>query len=173
MNAVLFVLQVVSLSTGVAKPDSHPFEAHDLFAVGVEYGAPYKLAGSLRYDVFIAKRGALSGGAFLLQSVGSVGLGGAKVGLGPGFELGEPGLGLITARATLAPTFEHPLGLGANRVWWGGEVEWSLYHLVSAQVGVLRPVGGGDAAFTWSVGIGLPLIDWGEAACAMAPGSCH
>jgi hypothetical protein len=199
MSLPLAVLQVLCLTTGlapspstsigleaargpgeqqpadrapVADPPAPPLEAHDLFAAGLEYGGPYKLAGSLRYEVSVS-RGSYSGGAFLLQSVGSVGLGGAKVGAGLGFDGGDSLPGLFTARATLAQTFGHPLGLAADRAWWGAEVEWSLYHFLSAQAGVLRPFGGGDTAFTWSVGIGLPLINWGEAACAMAPGSCH
>ena len=132
-----------------------PLETSSLFAAGVDFGAPYKLAGSLRHDLAFSRGGSGSDNLFLVQSIASVGLGGAKAGLGIGV---AGSAGLFTARATLAQTFSHLLGIPGDRGWVGGEVEWTFFHLVSAQAGVLRLLGGGEAVFTWSVGIGVPLV---------------
>ncbi len=138
-----------------AAPAVGPRRLHvnGVFAAGLEYGAPYKLTGSIRCDLLFDRGG--SGNVFLVQPIASAGLGGARVGLG----IGVGGTaGFLTARATLGPTFAHPLGAAPDRNWVGGEVEWSFLHLLSLQAGVLRPIGGGHTVFTWSVGIGLPLV---------------
>ncbi|HEX9187997.1 MAG TPA: hypothetical protein VGB87_13040 [Vicinamibacteria bacterium] len=122
------------------------------------------MTGSLRHDLLLARSG--SDDSLVLQSILSVGSGGNKAGFGVGY-LGM-GTGLLTVRATLARTHDDPLG-GPRRDGVGGEVEWSFAHLLSAQAGMLAPLGGGDVAFTWSVGIGLPLINPNNLPC---PG-CH
>jgi hypothetical protein len=136
-----------------------------LFAVGVEFGAPYKLAGSLRYDLPLFALESDETG-FGLQPIVSAGMGGAKAGVGI---LIHGDAGLFSARAVASRTFDHPLGFAPRRDWVGAEVEWSFVHLVSAQAGVLKHPGDGDVAFTWAVGIGLPLIDLDDLPC---PG-CH
>ena len=142
---------LLTATTGWAQTPDHGY-----FAAGVEFGAPYKLAGSLRYDLplFALKP---SDTGFGLQPIVSAGMGGAKAGLGI---LIAGNAGLFSARAVASRTFDHPLGLAPRRGWVGAEVEWSFVHFVSAQVGVLKPSGGGDVAFTWAVGIGLPLVDY-------------
>jgi hypothetical protein len=129
-----------------------------LFSAGVEYGAPCKLAASLRYDLTPAHSGNATA-AFVLQPIASVGLGGAKAGLGVGWE-GGPTVGPIVLRGTFARTFGRPLAARPNQNWVGGELEWSGLHFLSAQVGLLHPLGGRGTTFTWAVGIGLPFIDW-------------
>ena len=140
-------------------------------SVGVEWGTPYNFSASLRCDVFfwVHERGAASGSgdsAFVLQPVGSIGLGGSKAGLGLGLA-GDAGI--FTGRVAVSRTFSHPLGAESNQTWVGGELEWSYFHLVSLQAGLMAPRGGGDTRFTWAVGIGLPVIDPRDLPC---PG-CH
>ncbi len=128
-------------------------QVNGVFAAGLEYGAPYKLTGSIRCDVLFDRGG--SDNVFVVQPIASVGLGGARMGLGIGF---GGAAGLLTARATLGQTFADPLGALPDRSWVGGEVEWSFLHFLSVQAGMLRPLEGGHSVFTWSVGIGLPLV---------------
>lgn len=78
-------------------------------------------------------------------------------------------MAIFAGRIALVRTFDRPLGLEPDRTWVGGELEWSFAHLVSLQACVLSPLGGGDPAFTWAVGIGVPLIDLDDPPC---PG-CH
>ncbi len=148
MKLTWAVLPVVFL-TATGWAEASPDDPEGLFSAGVEYGAPYKLVGSARYDVFLTRD---DRPALILQSIGSIGLGGGRAGLGLGTYTKA---GVLTGRATLVRTFAHPLALQPDRTWVGGEVEWSLIHLVSLQAGVLYPLGGGGPAFTWAVGIGM------------------
>jgi hypothetical protein len=162
MRRAWVVLPVVFLAAAV-RAGASPDEPGGLFSAGVEFGAPYKLVGSVRYDVLLTDD---YDGALVLQPIASVGLGGAKAGLGLGT---FKGWGVLTARAAFVRTFAHPLALEPDRSFVGGELEWSFFHLVSLQAGVLHPLGGGSPAFTWAIGIGLPLLDPDDLPC---PG-CH
>jgi hypothetical protein len=149
MKRTWIVLPVVFLAaTGWAA--ASPDDPEGLFSAGVEFGAPYKLVGSVRCDLFLTDE---YDSALILQPMASVGLGGAKAGLGVGTFRGA---GVLTARAAFVQTFAHPLGLEPNRAFVGGELEWSYFHLVSLQAGLLYPLGGGGPAFTWAIGIGMP-----------------
>jgi hypothetical protein len=151
MRRAWVVLSAVFLGvTGWA--EASPGGSPGLFSAGVEFGAPYKLGGSVRCDLFLTDG---FDSALVLQPIGSVGLGGAKAGLGLGTFRGA---GILTARAAFVRTFARPLALEPDRSFVGGELEWSVLHLVSVQAGVLVPFGGGGPAFTWAVGIGVPLV---------------
>lgn len=153
MDRTWIVLPFVFLAASgwaAASPD----EPVGLFSAGVEFGAPYKLVGSVRCDVPLSDE---YDGALILQPVGSVGLGGAKAGLGLGTFRSS---GVLTARAALVRTFARPLALEPNRSFVGAEIEWSFYHIVSVQAGVLYPLGGGAPAFTWAIGVGMPDPRW-------------
>ena len=162
-------LTVAALALEVVIGHAAPALAQDggepssnLLLLGVHYGAPERLSGSVSGVFPIGRPRREAGGALAraLEIRGRVGRGGYGFGVGPRFLLYGP-FG-PEAMLTVTRTFSSPRRARGQSTYVGLEVGYQLLGRVS--LGVARQVDGPsdrrDTTLTWSVGVQIPHGFW-------------
>jgi hypothetical protein len=120
-------------------------------SVGIEYGQPVGFAAEGRLTTLNDQALAFEAGLHLGTKGGKVTLGAAHW---------NNHLGVVSLRLAGVRTWNRDT---AGRTYVGLELGYSLLYFISADVGLLIPGGAGSkgAVFSWTIGIGLPLIHFG------------
>ncbi len=133
-----------------------------LLLIGVHYGAPERVSGSVS-GLFLFGRPTRDAGSVTTKALeirASVGLGGYGVGIGP--RLLNYGPFGPEAMLTVRRTFSSPRRATGHSTYVGLEVGYQLLGRVS--IGVARqvdgPAGRRDTMLIWSVGLQIPYGIW-------------
>ena len=142
MRPVLAALAVmIGLSSSAQAADP-------LFSLGVEYGHPLGFAAEGRLTSFNDRALNFEAGLHLGTNGGKLTLGTTHI---------DNHIGMLAFRLAALRTWNQA---GPDRTWFGVEAGYSLLYFVSADVGVHFPTSGRSRGpvFSWSIGIGLPIL---------------
>lgn len=147
-SAVLAILSIPCLVAGA--------EAGTVGLIGVGYGRPVRLFGTIGLDIPIARP---RGGAISLAGEAEVGQGGYGIRLGVDWLPGAEHKIMLGAFGRAVRTWGNPLGVDRGRSLLGGDVEVSWVKLLWTSVGILAPVNGANrkTSVTWNVGLRFPI----------------